>query len=72
MSANEQNTKTIAKALTKKGLTAAQIAEKVELPVNTVRNILKQLAGTGAATVIGSAKTGLRGRPSNIYAKVSA
>lgn len=66
-----KNKKTAAEAILgtlkrgpKRGLTAAQIAERVGLPYTTVSRTLSELSGV---TVLGTLQTGQRGRPANIY-----
>lgn len=64
---------TIAKALTaKKGQTAAAIAEKTGIAVNTVRISLKRMLTAGTISVSGTTQTGTRGRPGNLYVKAAA
>lgn len=51
----------------RRGLTAAEISNRTELPLNTVRSTLYSLATAGTVSKLGTLQTGTAGRPSNIY-----
>lgn len=63
------NTETILKALKgrKRGLTAAQIADKTGLKASSTRTALYELNASGAVSRIGSQKADGRGRPAYLY-----
>lgn len=50
----------------KKGLTAAQIAERTGFSLNSIRSALSAFQRENAVTVVGTLKAGT-GRPSNLY-----
>lgn len=51
----------------KKGLTAAQIAERAGLNLNSTRTALWGLKADGSVTAAGKTETGTVGRPSYLY-----
>lgn len=64
------NSEAILKALKrgpKKGLTAAQIAERAGLNLNSTRTALWSLKEIGAVEAVGYEQTGTVGRPSYLY-----
>jgi predicted ArsR family transcriptional regulator len=69
-----RQTKTLTQRITsavsrgpKKGLTAAQIAAKLDANPSTVGVYLNALKGQGIVKVAGKVETGKRGRPALLY-----
>jgi len=52
----------------KRGLTAVDIAGRAGIALNTTRSSLSDLVASEQVSVVGSFKTGERGRPANLYA----
>lgn len=64
------NEETILKTIKRgprKGLTAAQIAERAKLKESSTRTILWSLSQAGAVARVGAVNTGSAGRPSYLY-----
>lgn len=51
----------------RKGLTAAQIAERAGLNLNSTRTTLLSLKSEGSVSAVGATETGSVGRPSYLY-----
>jgi predicted ArsR family transcriptional regulator len=58
---------TVLKRGPKRGLTAATIADRANLPVNTTRTTLYELSRAGSVSTLGRESTSF-GRPANLYA----